>query len=162
MEDITLGAMRTPTLGFDEDTNISKREIAVIQLNEAISLFLEQKFICAITLAGASEAVLAGLLASQSHASIVEDSVEAIVSVRENTGLMLAGGRKKNEIYNDWNSARNKLKHHAKGEDEQISVNLFDEAYWMIKRALANAEKLAVQIENGQDFENWVIFNINM
>ena len=154
--------MNTPTLGYVEDTNIGKREIAVLQLNSAISLFLAQEYVCAITLAGASEAVLAGLLAAQSKASVVEDSTTAIANIREKTGLIVAGGKKRNEIYNDWNSARNKLKHHSKGEDEQFTVNLFDEAYWMIKRALGNAKKLNIGIESESDFENWVIVNINM
>ena len=70
--------------------------------------------------------------------------------------------RESNQLFNDWNMARNKLKHHSKGEDETLTLNLFDEAYWMIKRANANAEKLGIPIDNQNDFENWVIFNINM
>lgn len=41
-------------------------------------------------------------------------------------------------------------------------LNLFDEAYWMIRRALANTKSLSLQISNEVDFENWVIVNINM
>ena len=158
----TLGVMSTPTLGYIEDTTISKRDIAVLQLNSAVSLFLAQEYVCAITLAGASEAVFAGLLAAQSQPSVVEDSTTAIANIWEKTGLVVAEGKKKTEIYNDWNSIRNKLKHHAKGEDEQFTVNLFDEAYWMIKRALCNAKRLNITIESDIDFENWVIGNINI
>ena len=72
------------------------------------------------------------------------------------------GGRPKNEIFNEWNTARNTLKHHEKESEEAIAINLFDEAYWMIKRALANATKLGSSTHNKVDFENWVIININL
>ena len=71
-------------------------------------------------------------------------------------------GKSKNEIFNEWNSARNTLKHHGKAEDEIVRINLFDEAYWMIKRGLANAKKLEIEIKNELEFENWIIANINM
>jgi len=41
-------------------------------------------------------------------------------------------------------------------------MNLFDEAYWMIKRSLANAKKLEVRVKNLDDFENWIVVNINL
>ena len=154
--------MNAPTLGYEDNTLISKREIATLQLSEAIALFLAQKFVCAITLAGASEAVLAGLLAAQGELSVVEDSTAAIQKLREHTGLLVAEGKKKSEIYNDWNNARNKLKHHSKSEEELVNLNLFDDACWMIKRALANAERLGVKVDIRDDFENWIIININM
>jgi hypothetical protein len=71
-------------------------------------------------------------------------------------------GRPRNEIFNELNSARNSLKHHGKADDEALRINLFDEAFWMIKRSLVNAEKLNVPIRNQLDFENWIIVNINM
>lgn len=154
--------MKVPTLGYIEDTKIGKREIASQQLNLAISLFLSQQYICSITLAGASEAVFAGMLSAKSHPSAIEDSTSLIAQIRKRTGLSVAEGKKNNEIYNDWNVARNKLKHHSKGEDEEFTVNLFDEAYWMIMRALSNAEKLGIEIESKSDFDAWVIININM
>lgn len=72
------------------------------------------------------------------------------------------GNRPKNEIFNEWNTVRNALKHHGKESEDVISLNLFDEAYWMIKRALSNANKLGISIGNELDFENWVIININL
>ena len=154
--------MNTPTLGYEDDTTISKVEIARVQLAEAIALFLSEKFLCATTLAGAAEVVFAGLLSQRGLKSVVEDSTETIRTIREHTGLALAGGKKAADIYNQWNDIRNKLKHHGKNDSESITVNLFDESYWMIKRALENAKKLSVEIHNESDFENWVIVNIHM
>jgi hypothetical protein len=150
------------TLGFEDDTQITKGEIAKTQLVEAINLFLAGKYLCAITLAGAAEEVLARLLNQQGEISVVEKSFQSIQHIREKTGLSVMDGKPKNEIFNEWNSARNTLKHHGKTDDEIVTINLFDEAYWMIKRGLANAEKLEILIKNQLDFENWIIININM
>ncbi len=154
--------MPTPTLGYKDDTKIAKSEIAKTQLNEAILLFLAGKFLCAITLAGAAEEIFARLLNARGEQSVVETSFQAIQKLREQIGLSVMGGRPKNEIFNEWNTARNTLKHHGKEGEEAITINLFDEAYWMIKRALANAAKLEVSIHSELDFENWVIININL
>lgn len=150
------------TLGFQEDTRICKQEIAQTQLVEAINLFLASKYLCAITLAGAAEEVFARILNQRGEISVVEQSFQSIQHIRGKTGLFVMSGKLKNEIFKEWNSARNTLKHHGKTDDEIVVINLFDEAYWMIKRGLANAEKLDISINNQLDFENWIIVNINM
>ena len=154
--------MRTPSLGYQDDTQIGKREIAQTQLREAIALFLDEKFLCAITLAGAAEAILAGLLNAGGEQSVVEESVEGIQRLRETTGLAIMENRPKKEIFNLWNNARNTIKHHNEKSEESVTINLFDEAYWMIKRALANASKLGVPISNEVDFENWCIVELHL
>jgi len=154
--------MRTPTLGYEDDTRIGKREIAQTQLKEAIALFLDEKFLCAITLAGAAEEVLARLLNAAGEQSVVEESVESIQRLRDATGLAVMEDRPKKEIFNAWNNARNTIKHHNEKSEETVTINLFDEAYWMIKRALANASKLSVPISNEVDFENWCIVELHL
>lgn len=154
--------MSTPTLGYEYDIEISKDELACIQLVEAIALFLQGNTICSITLAGAAEAILAGILEAEGTPSIVNDSVASIQAIRDTTSLKPMEGKAHKNIFNDWNSARNDLKHHGKSKAKVIKLNLFDEAYWMIKRALANADKAGITISNAQDFENWIILNINL
>jgi hypothetical protein len=154
--------MRTPSLGYEDDTQIGKREIAQTQLKEAIALFLDEKFLCAITLAGAAEEVLARLLNAAGQQSVVEESVESIQRLREVTGLAVMENRPKKEIFNAWNDARNTIKHHNEKSEETVTINLFDEAYWMVKRALANASKLGVPISNEVDFENWCIVELHL
>lgn len=154
--------MHTPSLGYQDDAKIGKREIAQTQLQEAIALFLDEKFLCAITLAGAAEEVLARLLNARGEQSVVEESVEAIQKFRETTGLTIMGNRPKKEIFNLWNNTRNTLKHHNEKADESVMINLFDEAYWMIKRALANSLKLGIPISNEVDFENWCIVKLHL
>jgi|SRR6266850_2494038 len=150
------------TLGFEDPVEITKSEIARVQLVEAIELFLAGKYLPGITLAGAAEEILARLLNQKGEGSIVERSIELILQLREQTGLPVMGVKPKKEIFKEWNTARNQLKHHSKPREEVVTINLFDEAYWMIRRALSNASKLGLHIENEQEFENWVITNINM
>lgn len=71
------------------------------------------------------------------------------------------GEKSEKEMIDDWNATRNSLKHLVGPEDEPITVNFCDEAYWMIKRALENAKRLHLVITNEQDFENWVVINVN-
>ena len=54
--------MSLPTLGYEDNTTLSKISIAQMQLVEAISLFIENKFLCATTLAGAAEEILGKLI----------------------------------------------------------------------------------------------------
>jgi formylmethanofuran:tetrahydromethanopterin formyltransferase len=154
--------MKIPTLGFEDDTKIYKKDIAKVQLIEAIELFIENNFVCAITLAGASEAVLSGILTAKGELTATEQSVNAIENLRNTTTFEVMESRPKNKIYNLWNSARNTMKHHNKNEADFVVVNLFDEAYWLIQRALSNASKLDIKIENQQEFENWCIVNIHL
>ena len=158
----TLAIVRMTTLGFEKDRRISKSEVARTQLAEAINLFLAGKYLCAITLAGAAEEVLARLLNQQGKISVVEESFQALQHIREEVGLFAMSGKPKNKIFNEWNFARNMLKHHSKTDDEFVVINLFDEAYWMIKRSLANAEKLKIPINNQLDFDSWIVINVNM
>lgn len=154
--------MSLPTLGYEEDTKTSKTEIARVQLTEAICLFMQKKFLCALTIAGAAEEILSKLLNSRGINSTVEESFDAIQKIRQFTGLAVMGNKPKNEIFNIWNTGRNTVKHHNTRESEVVVINLFDEAYWMIKRALDNASRLEISIQNELDFENWCIEQIHL
>lgn len=152
--------MNTPSIGYEDDTTLTKSEAATLQLDEAITLFVSGRFLPAITLAGAAEEILGKLLARRSELPAVKDSTRAIEQLRAKTGLALVGSKTEKEIIDTWNAPRNLLKHLVGPEDEPITLNLCDEAYWMIRRALANAEKLNLPVENVQDFENWFIVNV--
>lgn len=94
--------------------------------------------------------------------SVVEKSFQCIQKIGKKTSLTAISKKPKSEIFNEWNFVRNTIKHHGKIDDEIVVINLFDEAYWMIKRGLFNADKLEINIRNQLDFENWIIININM
>ena len=154
--------MKNPTLGYEEDTEISKREIATIQLEEAVRLFLEEKFLCALTLAGAAEEILSRLVNSIGQPSSAEGSAEAILNLKNRGAVAGLAGVSQSSLFKQWNKGRNAMKHHDPKESEIVVLNVFDEAYWMIRRGLENAKVIGVPIRNQLDFENWVVVNINM
>ena len=154
--------MNVPSLGHEDDSTLTKRDIARRQVVESINLFLRGDFICALTLAGAAEGVLAGLLAAEGRESAVEESTSRIRSLLDSIGLHTIKPRKDTDYYADWNKARNLAKHHGKSESGSVTLNQFDEAYWMIERALRNASLLTLTVDNADDYRNWVIANINM
>ena len=154
--------MSSPSLGYEEDTTLSKSEVARIQLVEAIALFVAEKFLPAITLAGAAEEILGKLLVRQSALPVVKESAQAIEELRRRTGLSIMGGKSEKELIDQWNAARNAAKHLIGPEDEPVTMNMCDEAYWMIRRALVNSEKLGISVSNKNDLEQWVIVNVAM
>lgn len=153
--------MTTASLGYEYKSTLTKSEVARIQLIEAIALFVTEKFLSAITLAGAAEEILGKLLVRQLKKPVVKESAKAIQQLREKTGLSIMDGKSEKELIDQWNAARNIVKHLIGPEDEPVTLNLCDEAYWMIRRALANAHKLHISISNENDFENWLIINIS-
>ena len=155
--------MKIPTLGYQDDVSISKSEIALVQLTEAIEQFVSENFICATTLAGAAEDIFRGILNRKGEKSTVEEAADNVFELREKLGLKaMEEAEKKNDLYNHWNKARNSYKHHNKKDEEIIRTNLFDDAYWMIRRALENAKKLDISVKNEIDFENWCIEHIHL
>ena len=92
----------------------------------------------------------------------IKESTAAVQRLRAETGLSVMGEASEREMIDAWNQARNTAKHLIGSEGESVTLNLCDEAYWMIRRALANGEKLGLQVAGAQEFENWVIINVNM
>ena len=153
--------MSIPSLGYEDDTTLSSAVIAQTQLVEAIAQFVDTKFLCAITLAGAAEEILGKLLQQKGEFPAIRESLQAIQDIRAKISLAVIDGKSDKKIIDEWNATRNALKHLVTAEEGSITVNLCDEAYWLIRRAIRNAHKLQLTIANEQDFENWVIINVN-
>jgi hypothetical protein len=147
------------TLGITNSENYEKSVIAMVQLNEAINLFVNKKFIPSITLAGASEEIFAGLLVCKGMIPVLEESYSMIENVRTKTGLNLMEGRSRRDIIKEWNHIKNRTKHHDKDENDSLKFNACDEAYWLIRRSIANAKSLNLKVLKEPEFENWVIIN---
>lgn len=146
--------------GFEPDLNLAKAEIARLQLEDAIELFLARKWISATTLAGAADGIFAGLLKLQGKPSVAEDTWRDIEEVRMATGLPYAGTRTKRDAFREWNERRNALKHHDETDQDPLTFNPFEDAFDMISRANANGDRLGVVAGNRQDYENWLIENV--
>ena len=151
------------TLGYKDNILISKAEIAITQLNEAISLFINEKYICSLTLASAAEEIFAGILRVKGKTPAIETSHSLIQDFKDVLGLSSElHAKSKKQIFNEWNFVKNKLKHHDTNDALELSFNDFDEAHRMILRALANAKELGVEVSNKQDFQNCVIMRVSL
>jgi len=153
--------MHVPTLGYEDDVVISKMDIGKVQIESAIELFIKGNYICATTLAGAAEDVFSGILNSRGLLSVVDISLRQIDTVRNVSDLNVKEIPPKKEFVKIWNYSRNSLKHHNNYEEEILKTNLFDGAYWMIKRAMYNSSQLGVVLDNQSNFENWCMENIH-
>ena len=146
---------------FEQDLTLTKQDIARLQLEDAIDLFLARKWISAVTLAGAAAEIFKDLLKLQGEPSVVDETWRHIEEVRAATGLPYAGSRtKKEEAIHDWNETRNTLKHHGSKDQDPLTFSAFDAAFEMINRANIDGECLGVCAENRQDYENWCVENI--
>jgi hypothetical protein len=151
--------MGVPSIGYEEDRTLLRTDVARLQLEEAIRLFIEDKFLPALTLAGAAEEILGKLVVQRGGIPVIKESAEAISRLREKTGLSLMGARSESQIISEWNAARNMVKHLVSPEAETVTLNFCDEAYWMIRRGLENALMLHLEIANRGDFESWFVIN---
>ena len=149
-----------PSLGYEDSINISKADVAVTQLEDAIDLFLMGKRLSSITLAAAADGIFSGLLKQKGEKTAAEDTWESIEEARTNTGIDIAGDRTKKDAFNEWNWHQNRLKHHDSSDEEHLEINIFDHAYYAIKRALADSERLGLEARNRFPFEKWVFENI--
>ena len=145
---------------FEPDLLLAKAEIARLQLEDSIELFLIQKWTSATTLAGAAEGIFARLLTLQGELSAAEETWEHIEEVRAATELPYAGTRTKRDAFREWNEKRNALKHHNERDQDPLTFNPFDDAFEMIGRANLNGDRLGVVARNREDYENWCIENI--
>lgn len=145
---------------FEEDLTLTKKEIARLQLEDAIELFIARKWISAVTLAGAAEEIFARLLNLRGEPSAAEETWTHIEEIRAETGLPYAGNRTKKEAFREWNEMKNALKHHSSTDQDPLTFSAFDTAFEMITRANLNGERLGVNARNRQEFDNWCIENI--
>ncbi len=154
--------MNTPTLGYHAVSSLPKTEIARVQLTEAINLFVSEKFLCALTLAGAAEEILGRLAVMRGQPSTTQAAAAKILELKDKLGLAALSSTSEKSLFRSWNAARNIAKHHNGSDPDPVVMNTCDEAYWMIRRALANARLISLNVNNAQDFENWVIMNVNL
>lgn len=151
-----------PSLGHEDTIRISKADVALTQLEDAIDLFISGKRISSITLAAAADGIFSGLINQDGKKNAAEETWDSIEQARKRTGINIAGDRNKKDAFNEWNWHQNRLKHHDKRDDVWLEINVFDHAYYAIKRALANAANLGLNPRNQFQFNKWMFENVFM
>jgi hypothetical protein len=134
---------------------ISKLDIALVHLETAIDLFLNnQNYICAATLAGASEEILGKYLL---HSGKINAFNELCTSLKEEYDLSISA----KEIGNNFvNYPRNELKHFDKPEHETLEIDDQAVAVGLIVRSLSNlVEHDKTLTHNAEKFLRWVYKN---
>ena len=145
------------TIGYKKIEQIEKLEIAIRQLEDALALFTQERFISSLTLAGAAEEVLARLLEIEGKASTTERSISLLKEFCDDLNLDPdIKNQPKRQFYQYWNKDRNAVKHHDNNDPEVLEINDCDAAYWMIRRALSNAKEIGAKVRGRDEFENWV------
>jgi hypothetical protein len=120
---------------------LSKRDLALSQLNHAIALFIEEReLISCITLAGAAEEILGKLVAASGGTPALTRRAEATRQLHQWFWGTDLGAKVFVNIRND---TKNNLKHLVAGTD--VEIDLRKEAMRMLDRALENYEKLRIK-----------------
>ena len=112
---------------------IRKLDIAVKQLETAIDVFVDRgDYICSITLAGAAEEILGKLIERNGKHPSVDELCASLI-------LKYAPTADAKHIRDQYlNKARNSLKHANHVNEDEIEIEVEQEAMSMIIRALNN------------------------
>jgi hypothetical protein len=139
-------------IAFKSVKNYTKQEIAELQLDRAIRIFLdEEDFISAITLAGAAEEILGELLERQGKTS----SLTAIVNECVHLGKAIGYEWKVGTFKQMMNFFRNEMKHHHKDEGFDNMPVPVEAVHEIINRAAENLRRLTgTQSEQVQRFNS--------
>lgn len=140
------------------ETTYKKLDLALELLNEAIRQLLDHKsFACALSLAGSAEEILGKTIELRGGVSSLEQRVK--------DHLMIAsafGSTTLTEKQSKWrlNFAKNAIKHLDGANDEEITVDLEDEAIDMLGRAAHNVILLQLPYTNElRRFDDWYVEN---
>ena len=135
---------------FDKLTTLSQIEIAVHQLEKSISFFINEKdFICAITLAGAADGILGGLLKRQGKETTHDQHKDALR--KYNHGLT---DKEINDLH--LNMVRNDFKHVTREENETKDYALETESILYITRGVSNYILIKRELTTKMiEFINW-------
>ena len=131
---------------------LTKREVAVRQLDQAIRLFLEGDYLSSLTLAGAAEEIL-GSLCERAGKPV---AIEKIIAFHwKDTDPALSDGDRKKILLGVLNRARNAVKH-ANNPDEATFDLEPDFAPQMIMRAMPMARILGLPPSREAQMVRWI------
>lgn len=117
----------------------SKEEVALIQLESAIELFWQEKYVPAITLAGAAEEIYAVLL--RKHSKKIGIPLPTQAKLEEGMFAALLGVDRIENYSADRNFTRNELKHHGKKDNvDFLEADFKQEAMNHIAGAVINCK----------------------
>jgi hypothetical protein len=127
----------TDTLNLDEMPTFTKSEVAAHQLERALRLFLDETdYVCAITLAGASEEILGKVLEKSDKEHSLGSFVKACVALGQHVHTEEWPPKLFVTMANEF---RDSLKHYTDGQSvtvpREAAIEILDRAienYWLL------------------------------
>ena len=142
-----------------EETH-NKIDLAIEQLETAVSLFLEGKgYASALTLAGAAEEILGMALKIKG----IENSLQESYRIYRNPDLAWINQPKTWAEFTTKgkNKVKNAVKHVSDKQDLTFQADIQDEALWMLVRATDNYNRLGLDpTELIHEFDGWFYENV--
>lgn len=129
---------------------ITKRRIALIQLEQALRLLREGDAVSALTLAGAAEEILGKMAVRKGSRSRVEALAEGLGSLYD-----WAGKPKPTKPISILNEPRNHLKHQNDGRNVRVEADWHFEAEEMILRCMFNHFNAFGYHPSSQNLKSW-------
>ena len=131
---------------------LTKLEVAVLQLDQAIRLFLEGDLVSSLTLAGASEEIL-GRLSERAGQPVAAEQIAAFHM--DDTDPALADDKRRKVLFTVMNRARNEAKHAGKETETHFVI---EEIFplQMIMRAIPMARRLGLPPSREAQMVRWI------
>ncbi len=134
--------------------NHSKKiNLAKEQLEDAIELLINGRYISCLTLAGAAEEVFTALVdikLGKNPFNIIHELINHDLAVEGYQKISRGSFRKVR------NRARNLVKHHDFGDEESVHINRQHQALATLGQAMISADLLDVKYKNKRKYNAWL------
>jgi len=114
---------------------LEKKDIALIQLETACKLYSKGNFVCAITLAGASEEIFGKIAKERTGINQIEDELNYLKNSYKSSNKEVPNDK---ELISRINKGKNSLKHNNSGVNKWIDIDFESEAVFLIVKAVKN------------------------
>ncbi len=134
--------------------NHSKKiNLAREQLEDAIDMLVNGRYISCLTLAGAAEEVFTAL----ADAKLGKNPFNLIHELI-NYDLVAQGHKQisRGKFRKVRNGARNLVKHHDQGDNESVHINRREQAVATLGQAMISADMLEVKYKNKRKYNAWL------
>lgn len=136
----------------------NRTDLAVDQLETAISIFLERRsFAAAITLASAAELVLGQAVRRTGKQAVLDWSFDASDVVHT---ALYGENLKRKEFADAQNRVSKALRHFDAMDSPHFEADLEEAACWMLVRACENAQRLGRDVHGFHEFNEWFMEHI--
>ncbi|WP_194867433.1 hypothetical protein [Pseudoalteromonas sp. PPB1] len=134
--------------------NHSKKiNLAKEQLEDAIDMLVNGRYISCLTLAGAAEEVftaLADAKLGKNPFNLIHELINYDLAAEGHQQISRGRFRKVR------NGARNLVKHHDQGDDESVHINRRGQAVATLGQAMISADMLEVKYKNKRKYNAWL------